>query len=480
MNQIWAVARQMIAEGVRMKIALVFLVLIGAVVLGLPFSIEGDRSLTGRVQSFLSYGLTAVGFFLGLLTVFMSRSLSDELVGRQIFLVLTKPMARWQFILGKWLGITLLNAVFLSFSGLIIYGMVHYIIWTNPPLDDQFDKVKLTNEVLVARHALRCKPPDFRRPAKAEFERNLEEGFYADLLDFNRDEEIARLTKKHEARWRVIPPLDTRTFLFENVLCERTKDREIQIRYKAEVSQYPPDEIFRAVWRVGDPRKGTGLYPIAVRHVVGRYHSIAVPADAVAKDHTLRVQFVNENPFQHEPQFRNVLEIRRADEVEVLFVVGSFEWNLFRLLVLVMCKLMFLAAVALLMATVFSFPVACLGSFTVYVIAGTRAFIADALDMASADDVSMFASAKEFVVQSIMLVHHILSWLIPDFARFDAVETFVNGRNVSLRWVLEGIFFFVDPQAAIPLRPGMVLEAAVVLGLAILLFHRREVAEVSI
>jgi len=75
-STIWAVARQMIAEGIRMKIALVFLVLLGLVVLGLPFSIRGDSSLTGAVQSFMSYGLNATGVLLGMLTIFMSRSLS--------------------------------------------------------------------------------------------------------------------------------------------------------------------------------------------------------------------------------------------------------------------------------------------------------------------------------------------------------------------------------------------------------------------
>ena len=118
----------MIAEGLRMKIALVFLVLIGLVVLGLPFSIQGDSSLTGAVQSFLAYSLSATGVLLGLLTIFMSRSLADELVQRQIFMVLTKPIPRWQYISGKWLGITILNGVFLSCSGVTIYGMVHYIM----------------------------------------------------------------------------------------------------------------------------------------------------------------------------------------------------------------------------------------------------------------------------------------------------------------------------------------------------------------
>ena len=127
MTRMWAVARQMIAEGIRMKLALVFLFLIGMVVLGLPLSIQGDSSVTGAVQSFMQYGLGATGFLLSLLTIFLSRSMADELVGRQIFLVMTKPIPRWQYIAGKWLGMTTLNACFLLCSGLTIYGMVHYI-----------------------------------------------------------------------------------------------------------------------------------------------------------------------------------------------------------------------------------------------------------------------------------------------------------------------------------------------------------------
>ena len=105
MSTTWAIARHMIAECIRMKLAFVFLGLICLVVLGLPFSISGDRSLTGAVQSFMSYALSATGVLLGILTVFLSRSLADELVRRQILLVMTKPVPRWQYVLGKWVGI---------------------------------------------------------------------------------------------------------------------------------------------------------------------------------------------------------------------------------------------------------------------------------------------------------------------------------------------------------------------------------------
>lgn len=467
MSRIWAVARQMIAEGIRMKIALVFLLLIGALILGLPFSDSADSSLTHAVQRFMSYGLSATGFLLGMLTIFMSRSLSDELVNRQIFLVMTKPIPRWQYVVGKWLGITVLNAAFLTCSGLTIYGMVYYIKQTHPPIDERFDEAELTNEVLVARHALPTKLPNFMQDAELEFDRNVEEGMYTDAPNFKPDKEKARLAKKYEARWRVVGPGDRRIFEFENVLCDRSHKNTIQIRYKTEVSQYPPDEIFRAVWRFGDPYKGTPVYDAPVRHVVGRFHTIRVPADAVAEDHTLLANFYNQNPFEGERQFNNVMEFRAADGVEVLFIVGSFEWNLARLLILMLCKLVFLAAVSVLMVTLFSFPVACLTAFTVYILAAAGSFLNDALDFASDDYASMFSSVKEFFLQSIIHLYNMLQWIIPDFGRYDAVETFVNGRNVSLVWVLQAIAELV------------LVKSLIILGLAVLFFYRREIAEVS-
>jgi len=466
-SRVWAVARQMIAEGIRMRIAVVFLLLIGAVVLGLPFSASGDRSLTFAVQSFMTYGLTTTAVLLSVLTIFLSRSISDELVNQQIFLVATKPLPRWQYILGKWLGITLLNFSFLALATLTIYGMVQYIRWTHPPIDDRFDKAELENEVLAARHARPMKLPDFAQDAELEFNRNLEEGMYQDVPKFDPGLEKQRLAKKYEARWRIVGPGDFRSFDFEDVLCDRSPKNIIQLRYKTEVSQYAPDEVLRAVWRFGDPYKGTPQYQVPVRHVKDRFQTVRFPADAVAEDHTLLASFYNVNPFEGEPQYMNVQEFRSSDGVEVLFAVGGFEWNLVRTVTVMMCKLMFLAAVAVLMVTVFSFPVACLTSFTVYVLAGSRKFLFEALDLASSDQASMFSSVKEFAVQSITHLFTLLSWVIPDFARFDPVETFVNGRNVGLVWVFQAVSELV------------LIKTVIILGLAMLLYYRREVAELS-
>lgn len=471
MSKIWAIARHTVAEGIRMKLALVFLGLVAVIVLGLPFSISGDSSMTGAVQAFMAYALGATGLLLGILTVFMSRSLSDELTGRQIFMVMTKPVPRWQYVLGKWMGVVLLNAAILFGSGLTIYGMVHYLKYTYPPQDPIFDKASLMNEVLVARHALKAQIPYdmFNRRAEQEFERNVEEGMYDNAPNLDLQKERARLARKYEAKWRVVGPDSMRVFEFENVLVDRSAQAGIQIRYKTQVTSAPPDEIYRGLWIAGDQAKGVGPVSQRVRHVVGRYHTVHFPASTVAKDNTLTVFFYNKNPYTpQEPAYHSIIEFRKSNEVEVLFVVGSFEGNFVRLLILMMCKLMFLAAVSILMVTVFSFPVACLCSFTVYVLATTRSFLMEALDFASDDYATMFSSVKEFLVQGISFIMYAIQSIIPDFSKYDGVEVFVNGQNVGLVWVLNGVFWLA------------IIQTGVVLGLAMLLFHRREVAEISV
>ena len=80
----------------------------------------------------------------------------------------------------------------------------------------------------------------------------------------------------------------------------------------------------------------------------------------------------------------------------------------------------------------------------------------------------MFTSVKEFFLHIMIYVMTIAQWIIPDLAKYDGVETLVGGRNVGLVWVLNGVFWL-----------GLV-QTGIVLGMAMLLFHRREVAEVSV
>ena len=130
---IWAVARHTIAEGIRMKVALVFIILIIVMLPFLMITTRGDGTLPGKVQNFLAWSLGTVNLFLGLLTIFLAcGSLAGEIRDRQIHTVVTKPVRRWQILLGKWLGIGLLDLVMLMVAGLAAYGSVSYTHLTLP------------------------------------------------------------------------------------------------------------------------------------------------------------------------------------------------------------------------------------------------------------------------------------------------------------------------------------------------------------
>ena len=462
MGNVWTVARHTIAESMRMKIAVFFVVLLAVLVLGLPFASKGDDSVSGAVQSFLAYSIAALSFLLSCLTIFLSKSLSADLTGKQILTLMAKPLARWQYVIGKWLGIVLLNTAILTLSGLVIYGMTWYI--ASQPARDEFDKERLDHQILKARHASRFVMPDFTAAAGAVYERNLKEGRYTGIGDFDPAGEKERLRKEEGKRWRSVWPLESRVFEFEDVRCPRAAGTVVHIRYRARVHNFPPDEILRCQWVIGNREKDTEVYFVPRRDIIERVHTIAVPADAVATDNTLTAVFINANPWVDagETQRANTVVFEGPDSVEVLFSVSSFGSNLVRALSLVMCRLAFLGAVAVAVTTVFSFPVACLVALVVYVLATMRGFLGDAISWLPDEGmISVLHMAMENLVRGIYFV-------IPDFSKFNGLENLVDGRNVTLKWVLLGVGQLV------------LIQTSTLLLIACLLFQRREVSEVSV
>lgn len=113
-RRIAAVARTTLAEGVRVKTASGLAVMILIAVPLFWLTAEGDGTIKGRIQMFITYSLGFAAFVLSLLTIFFScRSLSAEIVGRQIYAIATKPIPRWQLLMGKWTGIMLFNVALL-------------------------------------------------------------------------------------------------------------------------------------------------------------------------------------------------------------------------------------------------------------------------------------------------------------------------------------------------------------------------------
>jgi hypothetical protein len=529
MGNILTIARHTLAESIRQKTAMFLLAILGVLIGILPFATRGDNSLSGAVQSFLSYSVSLVGFVLSCVTIFLSKSISDDLTGKQIMMLMVKPIARWQYVLGKWAGIVTLNLSILALCGGMIYGMTMYLAgqrrgfvvaagvlvlvagllmrlalrrvslraffkgpwkstvvllaliiaptgWSIQSLyqhlgarqpRDEYDAERLQNQVLQARYASKFKMPldDLRAMANQQFERGIEDGTYVESQSLNKQAIKDKLYTDLVSRWRTVIPRKARPFEFEDIRCDRDPEKLIHISYRLRVYNYPPDEILRCYWIVGDRTKGARQVQVPRRDVIDRRHTLAVPSDCVAPDGTLAAVFVNENPWiaMGEKQANNLVSFEGDNAVEVLFSVSSFGSNLIRALALVAFRLMFLAAIAVLLTALFSFPVACLAALVAYFVAATPTFLAEALDwMPDEGAASIFTLLMQYLLWGLHAV------LLPKFSDWDGLELLVEGRNVTLMWVMMGFGRLV------------LIQAGALLLATCLLFRRREVAEVSI
>ena len=106
MRKVWAVATNTIRQALRMKVAAIFIVLLLVLLPVMGSTATGDGTLKGRLQTFVSYGLSLTSLLLSLLTIIVSiYSITSDIEHRQIYTVVTKPIRRYQLILGKFLGV---------------------------------------------------------------------------------------------------------------------------------------------------------------------------------------------------------------------------------------------------------------------------------------------------------------------------------------------------------------------------------------
>ncbi len=164
MRSVWAVARQTFAQCLRMRVAGLFIVLLAGALAAMPLLIQGESgpaesggtTLASRIRTFLSYSVSLTGMLLILVTVFLSVAvISDDVRTKQIFSIATKPLPRWQYVVGRWAGVVLLNALLLAAAGAAIYAVAQSMrarSAINPG-----DRRTVETEIFTARERV---PPD--------------------------------------------------------------------------------------------------------------------------------------------------------------------------------------------------------------------------------------------------------------------------------------------------------------------------------
>ena len=453
MGSIWAVAINTIKQALRMKVAVVFLILLLVLLPVMGFSATGDGTLKGRLQTFVSYGLSLTSILLCLLTIITSiYSVTSDIEQRQIYTVITKPIRRFQFLLGKLLGVVLLDVILLGLFAAIIYTITVYIPqFFNAP---ETERIQANNEFFTARAALTVPEVDVSQDVENIYKK-LE---VSNALPENvpRDEIIAELTKQQQLVKRAAAVGYELLWEFDNVKLRDPNER-LFIRFKYDVPVTPPDSQVYGLWTVGDYRQikygmkpETRPYIFERKDPVRKFCEIEVPADAVAKDGYLAVGFLN-------VPLNNTAVIFPPDGIEVLYKADTFTGNFVRAVLLILLRLIFLACLGILTSTFLSFPVAIMLCLVLFSTASVSGFVIESFSFLS----KTLSGAYSYTIKPVISV-------LPQFDKFNPTKFLVPARLLS--WSL------LARCAAVT----VCIKAFLLLVLALIIFSYREIAKIII
>jgi len=182
MRRVWAVARETFAQCLRLKVAGVFIILMALILLGMPFALKGDGTLAGRIRTLLAHGTGITGALLSVVTILLAVGVvSGDIRTKQIFIVASKPLGRWEYIVGRWLGVVLLDLMLLAVAGGLIYGFTLYL--RDQPAISPEDRRAIDTEVLVARRRVAPQPFDVASRVERRLARLKEDGLYDDAVN---------------------------------------------------------------------------------------------------------------------------------------------------------------------------------------------------------------------------------------------------------------------------------------------------------
>lgn len=124
----WHVFKESVRDRVLYGIGAFALVLVAASM------VIGQITAGQDVKIIKDLGLATIELAGVLMTIFIGVGLvAREIDRRSIFSLLAKPLPRWEFVVGKYLGLVLTILVNVSVMTLALYVMLAWMSWTSPP-----------------------------------------------------------------------------------------------------------------------------------------------------------------------------------------------------------------------------------------------------------------------------------------------------------------------------------------------------------
>jgi len=472
-NQALSVAHTVVKEASRSRLSLVFIVVLLIALPMIPMVLlDRDGPLRYQVQSFISWSMSVTFVVAASLTLVLScASVAFEIRDRQIWQLVSKPMSRFSYLIGKWLGVMGVNIVLLTIAGLSIFLFIQYLR-TQPVasgMEGQMDAVQLRDAVLTARKSARpvyeeLTEEQLRARVDQELNRNPEYAGIEDPSPALRREIRTRIQQAHAAGQRAVPPQQARTYRFEGLGEAKDRNSALTLRYRFHILEDSTHTTFPARFYINeDPN----MY-LDREYVPSMSHDLILGSDLIRDDGTMLITVVN--AYQAPPNSPYGALNFEADDFELLYKVASFESNFARAMLITLTKLSFLSVLGILFATFLSFPVACLASFTVFVGGSLSPFLHMSLQEFMIPPIFQMESftAAQFVEyvfkQFIRGVGYAIVFTMGGFGEYRPTHELVQGRYIPWMHVVYSL-----------LRLGLIWSG-VCLVVGYLVMRRRELA----
>ncbi|OGV65438.1 MAG: hypothetical protein A2283_18115 [Lentisphaerae bacterium RIFOXYA12_FULL_48_11] len=369
MTGVLAIAFLQIRAAIRSKLFVTLMAVLFLVLVGLPLTIKGDGTFAGQIKLLLYYTLGLATIILGAATLWASSgAISLEVESRQLHLVAVKPVYHFQIWLGKFVGLLIMNIFLLCFTGLTVLGLIYWTLSFGARSDQER---KVVREELLAGRRL-TKPQDtLQQETRDRYNDMVAKG--AIPADVMREEVLMSIKKELIADKTIVRPSAVRQWSME-IPADLGFDKSDSAGKMMLKIQFSPvragTNAVSGKWSVGTEEKPDIFSTETDGRMDGLYNlSIPVAADLLEAvmarpDRKMIVTFVNNDGEKSKP-----VMFDRINGIKLFIWESGFESNLFRALIIVLCRLSLLAAIGLTASTLFSFPVATFVSFSVLLVA---------------------------------------------------------------------------------------------------------------
>ncbi|MBL9135279.1 MAG: ABC transporter permease [Verrucomicrobiales bacterium] len=448
----WAVVRLTVHAAFRYRLVVVLMALLLGAVVVLPMIIKHDGTAQGFTQILLTYTLGVISALLSLVTLWLAcGTLARDIDECQMQVVATKPIARWQIWLGKWVGIMVLNAMLLGIAAGAVYLLMQWRATQLPPEVQE----SLRSNVLTARRAVKEPLPDLDSRVEQLIRQRLPE---LEAKGVNLAEFRNQAREMIKANEQLVPPEHFKRFRLDmRAAPGNPENRSTFVRVKFHTPELGAKRPYELEIVVGPPetptRRGT-LRSLAAEAA----HEIEFGPVPLDNEGFLVVDIANRSD--------KPLLFPLEDGLEVLYAEGGFGLNYVRALLVTLCGLGLLAAIGLAAASFLSFPVAAFLATTVLILGlstGTMKSVVEDRTILGLDhetNLPAFPAIDAVMVPVFEAALETVN-LVRQFAPIDAVS---SGRSVT----------WGDVARASALVVG--LMGGVFAAIGITAFTRRELA----